>query len=79
MKSLVIRTIYILIFLISSLEAQPVSSFPNTSDFEGVSLGNWRQSIEDDIDFTVHTGGTASSGTGPSSDRDWETTYRLCF
>lgn len=48
-------------------EVAPVSNFPNTADFEGVSLGSWRQSVEDNIDFTIHTGPTASSSTGPSA------------
>ena len=47
-------------------ETAPISNYPHTDDFEGGSIGNWKQSADDDIDFTVHTGGTASTGTGPS-------------
>lgn len=47
-------------------ETSPISDYPHIDDFEGASIGSWKQSTDDDIDFTVHTGGTASTGTGPS-------------
>ena len=47
-------------------ETKPISDYPHTNDFEGGSIGNWKQSTDDDIDFTVHQGGTPSTGTGPS-------------
>ncbi|MFC2172871.1 S8 family serine peptidase, partial [Acidobacteriota bacterium] len=60
-----------------------VSSYPYTEDFEsestcGTSCGNkcetsgeWENIfLEDDIDWTVDTGGTTSSSTGPSQDHD---------
>ncbi|OUR98105.1 hypothetical protein A9Q86_13675 [Flavobacteriales bacterium 33_180_T64] len=43
-----------------------VSSFPYTEGFENT-LGAWTQSSADDIDWTVNTGSTLSSNTGPSS------------
>ncbi|WP_299256245.1 T9SS type A sorting domain-containing protein [uncultured Aquimarina sp.] len=42
-----------------------VSSFPYSESFEG-SIGAWSQSTNDDINWTVNSGGTPSSGTGPS-------------
>jgi photosystem II stability/assembly factor-like uncharacterized protein len=46
-----------------------VSSFPYEESFES-SFGNWVQNGEDDIDWTRQSGGTASSGTGPSAAED---------
>jgi len=43
-----------------------ISTFPYSESFENT-LGDWTQSSEDDIDWTVYTGGTPSSNTGPSS------------
>jgi len=43
-----------------------ISSYPYTESFENT-LGAWTQSSADDIDWTVDSGGTPSSGTGPSS------------
>ncbi|WP_081415551.1 T9SS type A sorting domain-containing protein [Aquimarina latercula] len=42
-----------------------VSSFPYSESFEG-SIGAWSQSSNDDINWTVNSGGTPSNGTGPS-------------
>ncbi|MBP2833824.1 trypsin-like peptidase domain-containing protein [Aquimarina sp. U1-2] len=46
-----------------------VSSFPYNESFEG-SLGAWKQSAIDDINWTINSGGTPSSGTGPNSASD---------
>ncbi|GAA4272402.1 trypsin-like peptidase domain-containing protein [Aquimarina gracilis] len=46
-----------------------VASFPYSESFEG-SLGAWKQSSEDDINWTVNSGGTPSNGTGPGSAAD---------
>ncbi|MBO3115163.1 DUF5011 domain-containing protein [Winogradskyella sp. DF17] len=43
-----------------------VSSFPYSEGFEG-SIGAWSQSSADDLNWSVNSGGTPSSGTGPSS------------
>ena len=43
-----------------------ISSYPYTESFEN-SLGAWSQSTTDDINWTLQTGGTPSSGTGPSA------------
>jgi hypothetical protein len=43
-----------------------ISTFPYSEGFEG-SLGAWTQSTADDLNWTVTSGGTPSSGTGPSS------------
>lgn len=48
------------------VETAPISNYPHTDDFEGGSIGSWKQATDDDMDFTVHTGGTASSSTGPT-------------
>ena len=42
-----------------------VATFPHTSDFEG-SLGDWKNMLGDQGDFSVDANGTPSSGTGPS-------------
>ncbi|MHA7059566.1 T9SS type A sorting domain-containing protein [Aquimarina sp. M1] len=42
-----------------------ISSFPYSESFEG-SIGAWSQSASDDINWTVNSGGTPSTGTGPS-------------
>ncbi len=46
-----------------------VSTFPYDEDFEegGALPSGWAQDDGDDFDWTVHTGSTGSSGTGPSS------------
>ncbi len=46
-----------------------ISTFPYSESFENT-LGDWTQSSEDDIDWTVYTGGTPSGNTGPSSAAD---------
>ncbi len=43
-----------------------ISSFPYTESFES-GLGAWTQSTADDIDWTRDSGGTPSSGTGPTT------------
>ncbi|KGL62071.1 immunoglobulin-like domain-containing protein [Polaribacter sp. Hel1_85] len=43
-----------------------VSTFPYNEGFENT-LGAWTQSSADDIDWTINSGGTPSSSTGPSS------------
>ena len=42
-----------------------ISSFPYNESFEG-NIGDWSQDTSDDLDWTVDSGGTPSSGTGPS-------------
>ncbi len=41
-----------------------VDSFPYQESFEA-SIGEWSQSANDDLNWTVNSGGTPSSGTGP--------------
>ncbi|MEM5565566.1 choice-of-anchor J domain-containing protein [Psychroserpens sp. AS72] len=43
-----------------------ISSYPYTQGFENT-LGDWTQSLADDIDWTINANGTVSGGTGPSS------------
>ena len=43
-----------------------VTTYPYTEGFEG-SIGAWSQSTADDINWSVNSGTTPSSGTGPSS------------
>ncbi|MCO6439031.1 MAG: S8 family serine peptidase [Phycisphaerae bacterium] len=44
-----------------------VAAFPDAEDFEA-GFGDWSNTISDDIDWTRNSGGTPSSGTGPSGD-----------
>lgn len=53
----------------SDCEGTVVSSFPYSESFEG-NIGDWSQDTNDDIDWTVRSGGTPSNGTGPSSAND---------
>ena len=46
-----------------------VSSFPYSESFES-GLGAWSQGSGDDLDWTRQSGGTPSSGTGPSAASD---------
>ncbi len=47
-----------------------VSTFPYSESFEG-NIGAWRQdTANDDINWTVNSGGTPSNSTGPSSAAD---------
>jgi endonuclease I len=43
-----------------------INSYPYSQGFENT-LGLWTQSQEDDFDWTINSGGTPSSNTGPSS------------
>ena len=43
-----------------------ISTFPYSEGFENT-IGSWSQSTVDDIDWTINSNGTPSSGTGPSS------------
>ncbi len=43
-----------------------VAAFPYSESFEG-SLGLWSDATGDDLNWTINSGGTPSSGTGPSS------------
>ncbi len=45
------------------------SSFPYSESFENT-LGSWSQSTADDINWTINSGGTPSSSTGPSGASD---------
>ncbi len=44
----------------------PIATFPYNEGFENT-LGDWSQGTGDDLDWTLRTGGTPSSGTGPSA------------
>lgn len=46
-----------------------VNSFPYMESFES-DLGNWAQANNDDMNWLLNTGGTPSSGTGPSEALD---------
>ncbi|GGD28092.1 choice-of-anchor D domain-containing protein [Hyunsoonleella pacifica] len=43
-----------------------VSSFPYTEDFESNTVGAWIQDTTDNFDWTVNSGGTTSTDTGPT-------------
>ena len=43
-----------------------LGQLPDSEGFEGGGFGNWKQSISDDMDWTLHSGKTGSSGTGPA-------------
>ena len=43
-----------------------INSFPYIEGFE-TGTGNWIQSNDDDMNWTLHSGSTPSNGTGPSS------------
>ena len=58
---------FIIISLCTSLIYSQVNSFPNVTDFETQSIGNWRQAITDNTDWTINSGTTPSGLTGPSS------------
>lgn len=45
----------------------PINSYPYSEDFEA-GFGLWTQSANDDFDWTRDSGGTGSTGTGPSVD-----------
>jgi uncharacterized protein YjdB len=59
---------------LSSQCANPITSFPISDDFE-MSIGNWNQDYSDDFDWTLDSGGTASSGTGPTAGNGGSTWY----
>ncbi|RZS93360.1 M36 family metallopeptidase [Aquimarina brevivitae] len=46
-----------------------ITSYPYNESFEG-SIGAWSQASGDDLDWSVNSGGTPSSNTGPSSAAD---------
>ncbi|MEM9341123.1 MAG: M4 family metallopeptidase, partial [Bacteroidota bacterium] len=46
--------------------ASTITAFPYSESFEN-SLGGWTQATGDDLDWTVDSNGTPSSGTGPSN------------
>ncbi|MCF6350098.1 MAG: T9SS type A sorting domain-containing protein [Flavobacteriaceae bacterium] len=43
-----------------------INSFPHNEGFENT-LGTWTQETGDDLNWTINSGGTSSSSTGPSS------------
>ncbi|MGE9270021.1 MAG: endonuclease/exonuclease/phosphatase family protein [Verrucomicrobiales bacterium] len=45
-------------------------SLPYTESFEDGTAGDWSQTSDDDYDWTVHTGGTATSAAGPNGASD---------
>ncbi len=46
-----------------------ITSYPYTVDFEGGSIPTWwTQDTNDDMDWTLQTGSTSSSNTGPTAD-----------
>ncbi|MFD0863058.1 GEVED domain-containing protein [Sungkyunkwania multivorans] len=47
-----------------------VSSFPYTQSFEGSSFPGWSNASGNDINWATDSGGTPSSGTGPSTGAD---------
>ena len=56
-----------------SITVEPtLNPLPYAESFEA-GMGNWQQVVADDYDWQVNTGGTPSSGAGPSgaSDGDW--------
>jgi hypothetical protein len=64
----------VVLFLAVPLAAQ-IASFPYLQDLEtfgtgtpGTLQGGWAQGAGDDFDWSVHTGGTPSSSTGPAGD-----------
>ncbi|MEO0900552.1 MAG: DUF6443 domain-containing protein, partial [Bacteroidota bacterium] len=46
-----------------------INTFPYTESFENT-LGSWSQSSNDDLDWTIKSGTTPSSGTGPTEAQD---------
>lgn len=46
-----------------------INSFPYTESFES-GLGQWTNATDDDIEWTRDSGGTPSTGTGPSTGQD---------
>lgn len=46
-----------------------ISAFPYTESFENT-LGQWEQGKNDDLDWTIISGGTPSNGTGPNKATD---------
>ncbi len=56
-------------FTISTTVCTGVTSFPYSESFES-GIGSWLQSSGDDFDWSRLSGGTGSSGTGPSSAYD---------
>lgn len=44
-----------------------IRNFPYQQGFETADLGNWTQSLTDDMDWTRYSGSTPTSYTGPSS------------
>ena len=65
MKNLIrILSVVILFILTTTIYGQ--ASLPNNQDFEAGTLGDWKQSSSDGMDWTIHSGKTGSNGTGPA-------------
>ncbi|MFO8054670.1 MAG: glycine-rich protein, partial [Bacteroidales bacterium] len=54
-------------FMISASGWAQISSFPHTEGWEGGNISNWSHTTYADEDWENNTGGTTTSGTGPSS------------
>lgn len=48
---------------------RPLVSFPHLESFSYNSTGDWTQAGGDDLDWTIHSGATPSSNTGPNNAR----------
>ncbi len=55
-----------------------ITSYPYTVDFDGGTIPTWwSQDTTDDMDWTVHTGSTSSTDTGPSMDHTTGSGYYI--
>ena len=59
-----ILVLFVFPLFFSTLWGQ-VNTFPDNTDFES-GLGFWKQSQTDGMDWTIKSGKTTSSNTGPS-------------
>jgi len=75
-KVMILLLISMISTALSSQCSTPIASFPISDDFEtGGSSISWIQDTGDDFDWTLDSGGTGSSGTGPSSGANGSTFY----
>ncbi|MFO8053982.1 MAG: hypothetical protein R6U19_02320, partial [Bacteroidales bacterium] len=58
---------FVFMFITSISGWAQITSFPYTEGWEGGNIGSWSHTTYADEDWENNTGGTTSSGTGPSS------------
>ncbi len=72
MKKIYLKNVLTFVLVLSTtilFSQNKITSFPYTESFES-GLGDWVQSADDVFDWSWHTGGTSSTGTGPNAAYD---------